>query len=67
MHIYMHMYIYNIYIYIYMERERKRSKQANREHLVNLGQKYTGVPYTIFATFKFNVISKLKVTPKNLL
>lgn len=55
-----------IYIYIYLERERKRKANgAKCEHfLANLGKKYMGVPYTIFATSKFNITSKLKVTPK---
>ena len=51
----------------YKERERKRSKWTECEHLVNLGKKYMRVSYTSFATSKFNVISNLKVTPKNLL
>ena len=48
-------------------REKERSKWTECEHLVNLGKKYMRVSYTSFATSKFNVISNLKVTPKNLL
>lgn len=51
----------------YKERERKRSKWTKCEHVVNLGKKYMRVSYTSLAPSKFNIISKLKVTPKNLL